>query len=106
MINLIAKGLSTKIGKANAITSRDIISAMRDRGYKITGAELREIIHELRVKRGMLICGDSSGYYMAKNEMESIQQIKSMKSRIKAIQEACNGLQKAHQETFKQAQFF
>lgn len=103
---VVAKGLFGHVGKQQAIRSKDIVTKMRDKGYDIDGALLRECIHYLRTKKSMLICGDGSGYYMAKNEIESIAQIRSMKGRVNAIQEACNALQTTHQNTFKQAQIF
>ncbi len=87
LINLVEQGLKAHVGKPNAVTTKYIIDKMQARNYQISAPKLREIIHYLRVKRKLNICGDSSGYYIAANQRELEQQIKSLRSRRDEIQE-------------------
>ena len=47
ILPIILEGLKTKIGKANAVTNKYIISRLRD-SYKIDAARLRKIINHIR----------------------------------------------------------
>jgi nucleoside-triphosphatase THEP1 len=106
LLSKIHAGLSTKVGKGKAITSKEIVSKLKERGFKIDGAILREHIHELRM-RGHFICGDSSGYYLAANQIEAKKQISSLSSsRIKQQQEVLTSLQKTYTNLFKQESLF
>jgi len=105
LLSKIHSGLSYRVGKDRAITSKEIISKLKERGFKIDGAILREHIHELRM-RGHFICGDSSGYYLAANQIEAKKQISSLSSRIKQQQEVLTSLQKTYTNLFKQESLF
>jgi nucleoside-triphosphatase THEP1 len=105
LLSKIHAGLSTKVGKGKAITSKEIVSKLKERGFKIDGAILREHIHELRM-RGHFICGDSSGYYLAANQIEAKKQISSLSSRIKQQEEVLTSLQKTYTNLFKQESLF
>lgn len=50
ILPIILEGLKTKIGKANAVTNKYIISRLRD-SYKIDAARLRKIINHTSYKR-------------------------------------------------------
>ena len=50
-----------------------------------------EQVHELRTK-GNWICADNNGYYLAANTEEKQRLIKSLKSRVKSINEVINKL--------------
>lgn len=52
-----------------------------------------EQVHELR-KQGHWICADNSGYYLAANTEEKQRLIKSLKSRVKSINEVIKKLDK------------
>ena len=73
-------------GKDNAIVSR----ALEERlGCK--GTMIREMVNELR-STGVPICSDRSGYYIAKSREELDRTIVQLKSRVKKIQSAIDGL--------------
>ena len=50
-----------------------------------------EQVHELRMQ-GNWICADNNGYYLAANTEEKQRLIKSLKSRVKSINEVINKL--------------
>jgi len=57
------------------------------------GANMRSIIHALRVK-GYPICANGRGYYYARTSTELSAYIVSLSSRIMKTEEACKGLHK------------
>ena len=74
-------------GKDNAIVSR----ALEERlGCK--GTMIREMVNELR-SAGVPICSDRNGYYIAKSREELDRTIVQLKSRVKKIQSAIDGLE-------------
>ena len=74
-------------GKDNAIVSR----ALEERlGCK--GTMIREMVNELR-SAGVTICSDRNGYYIAKCREELDRTIVQLKSRVKKIQSAIDGLE-------------
>lgn len=102
VINLIEKGIITHVGKGNAVTSKYIISKMKERGYKINGAVVRNAMHYLRTVRKHFICGDNLGYYIASNAEEKEHQIKSLSSRIREITEVRDALIKIRTNKIQQ----
>ena len=58
------------------------------------GANMRSIIHALRVK-GYPICANGNGYYYAQTSTELSEYIVSLNSRIDKLQEASNGLNRS-----------
>lgn len=61
----------------------------RDSGKE--GADMRSIVHALRVK-GYPICADSRGYYYASSRRELEEYTESLRGRIRKEQEAVTGL--------------
>lgn len=94
LARVIEAGLLNHVGKQNAIKSKAIIAALKSKGYDITGPQLREYVHHLRVDKGLFIAADTNGYYMASNEIERVNEIRSMKSRIKKMQKVVDRLTK------------
>lgn len=82
---IIAKGLKARIGKDNAITGAEIISAMKKYDVKLTGARLRKIINYIRINNIVVnLCATSNGYYVASNHDELDEYIQSLQERIDA----------------------
>lgn len=70
---------------ANAIGLRE-----RDSGKQ--GADLRSIVHALRVK-GYPILANTKGYYYARNKEELYEYIQSLNGRKEKLEEALEGLE-------------
>ena len=77
--------------KENPILSRHI-----ERTFDISGVNVREIVHYLRVYDKKPICSDSSGYFYARNKVEASHTIKQLRSRVKHINEAATALESAN----------
>ena len=73
ILPIILEGLKTKIGKANAVTNKYIISRLRD-SYKIDAARLRKIINHIRTNDLLPgLIATSEGYFLATTESELLE---------------------------------
>ena len=87
LMPIILKGLSTKIGKHNAITNKAICKAMDTIGHKLHDARLRKLIHHIRAHDLILnLIATSKGYYIATTTKEVEDYIKSLSERINSIE--------------------
>ena len=87
LLPIIVKGLSTKIGKGNAITNKAICKAMDTIGYKLHEARLRKLIHHIRAQDLILyLIATSKGYYIATTTQEVQGYIQSLSERISSIE--------------------
>jgi hypothetical protein len=86
ILPIILEGLKTKIGKANAVTNKYIISRLRD-SYKIDAARLRKIINHIRTNDLLpgLIATSRKVYFLATTESELLEYEESLKGREEAI---------------------
>ena len=75
------------VGKANAITSRDLQGVLQ-----CGGVEIREMVNALRCE-GKPICSDKSGYYIAKNRDELTITINHLRSRCHSMLLAIRGME-------------
>ena len=76
-------------GKKHPVCGSQIAKA-----YEVSGLEVRRLINVARCK-GDPICSCSSGYYIASDRQEIQNTIDSLDSRIAAMSNARNGLQKS-----------
>ena len=83
---VIARGLLNKVGKAKAVTNKQICQAMTNAGYQISDVRLRKIINHIRIT-GMVKCviATSSGYYIAETKEEMKAYLDSLVGREQAI---------------------
>ena len=87
LLPIIVKGLSTKVGKGEAITNKAICNAMETIGHKLHDARLRKLIHHIRAHDLILnLIATSKGYYIATNPQEVQDYIKSLTERINSIE--------------------
>ena len=85
LLPVILKGMKNKIGKENAITNAEAVGKLQGKGYKISDARWRKLIHVIRVS-GMLerVVASSKGYYIS-NDVEDLNDyIGSLTDRIEA----------------------
>tara|TARA_R110002153_G_scaffold167458_1_gene320151 strand:+ start:106 stop:474 length:369 start_codon:yes stop_codon:yes gene_type:complete len=87
LLPIILKGLSTKIGKHNAITNKAICKAMDTIGHKLHDARLRKLIHHIRAHDLIVnLIATSKGYYIATTTQEVEDYIRSLRERINSIE--------------------
>ena len=87
MIPLFVRGFSSKLGKINSITNREIVAKMKKYHPFLTEARVRKIINYIRKKN--LVPGliaSSSGYYVTRDPREIERYIVSLSGRIKEIE--------------------
>ena len=81
----ILEGLKTKIGKANTVTNKFIISRLRGT-YKVDAARIRKIINYIRTNDLLPgLIATSEGYFLATTESELLEYEDSLKGREEAI---------------------
>ena len=92
----IAPYLLKKIGKAQAVTNKQMIRGIKDVwNIKLSDARLRKIINYLRIKDKVpKLIATSKGYYIAETQKELIDYIESLDQRVKAIAAVKNALEK------------
>lgn len=95
----MADGFFNHVGKAQAITNREIIAAMDKQGVKLSDAKVRKIVNFIRVS-GLVPClvASSAGYYVAANADEMRDSITSLSQRVSAIAQVRDSLQKQASE--------
>lgn len=85
VLPVILEGLKTKIGKANAVTNKFIISRLRGT-YKVDAARIRKIINYIRTNDLLPgLIATSEGYFLATTEGELLEYEESLKGREEAI---------------------
>lgn len=80
-------------GEENATASRTIESITG-----LSGEQVRSLVHAERLK-GVPIISTRRGYFMAANEMEKVQFIRSMRHRAKEIQRAADAVERGEEPT-------
>lgn len=79
------------------ITGKDIAAriGLKPRSSGKEGADMRSIIHALRVK-GYPVCAHGKGYFYAQNGDELKAFIDSLEGRAREVQEAADGLKQGY----------
>lgn len=87
LLPLIVKGLETKIGKENAVTSTYICKKLKPIiGKNLGSARLRKIIHEIRITGAVEnLIATSKGYYISNEKAEMQKYIESLLQRENSI---------------------
>ena len=86
LLPLFVRGLRTKIGKDQSITSKEIISALTKTGHKVNGARVRKIINHIRIN-GIIrnLIATSNGYHISKCPEEIARYRESLVQRASSI---------------------
>lgn len=107
MLEIIKRGLQNHVGKANAITNKEIQARLLERHrITISGPEIRDIMHQIRCEEGLIVCGDGKGYYLEANLLESQKAIASMKGRAEKILKAATAMEKTQERKYVQYNLF
>lgn len=78
--------LSSKVGKAKAVTNAQMVAGMKKQGYKVTDPRVRKIINHIR-QNGLVNClvAMNTGYFVATAENELLEYEESLLGRLRAI---------------------
>lgn len=86
LLPLMVKGLKTKVGVNNSITSTEIVKILKAAGYKIDPARVRKLVNHIRVNNEIYnLVATGKGYHVATSESECRLFIKSLDERINSI---------------------
>lgn len=69
-----------------------VFSKQLENRYKLSGAEVRSVIHRLR-EDGKPICSGSEGYYLAKDLVEARHTINHLRSRANSMLETARSME-------------
>jgi hypothetical protein len=86
LLPLMVKGLKNKVGKENAVTSKQIIRGFKNSGYSMDGPRVRKLVNYIRVK-SLIPClmATNKGYHITNDKAELESFLKSLDERIWAI---------------------
>lgn len=101
LLPVVVRGLSTKRGWHNKVTSTKIIAGMLKAGYKLDGPRLRKIINYIR-NNELIPCLASSGkgYFIATSSQEIDDCIASIQGRIDSHKALIETLKEQKQKYF------
>lgn len=86
LLPAMIRGLRTKIGADAAITNKEMVSKLKEKGYNISDARVRKVINYIRMRQ--LVPGlvaSSSGYYISNDPAEIRKYIESLRGRENAM---------------------
>jgi hypothetical protein len=98
LLPIMVHGLKTKVGQEKAITSSEIINALRRDPYnykgKVNGARVRKVINHIRIK-GLVqnLVATSKGYYIEMDRAAIENYKQSLRDRIASIQAVLNSFE-------------
>jgi predicted GTPase len=86
LVPVFIRGLITKVGKDNSVTNKQIVTALKMAGYRISDTRVRKIINHIRIN-GLVqgVIATSDGYYIATSEQELEDYEQSLLGREAAI---------------------
>lgn len=102
LVPVFIRGLITKVGKDNAITNAQIVTAMKAAGYRISDARVRKIINHIRIN-GLVqgVIATSDGYYIATTEQELADYEESLLGRENSIRAVRLSMARQRKDMFK-----
>lgn len=88
LVPVMIRGLISKVGKANAVTNKHIVTCLKTQEYKISDARVRKVINHIRCN-DLVPCliATSDGYYIAETEQELRDYEDSLLGREDAIRQ-------------------
>ena len=95
LLPILMKGLEMKKSKSSAVTTNQIIRAMRKHGLKINGRSVFMLINHIRTNDLIVgLMGTSTGYYVTNNEQELINYEDRLLGREAAIRNVRMSIQR------------
>lgn len=96
LLPVMVNGLKTKVGQEKAITSSEIINALRREpyNYNVNGARIRKVINHIRIK-GLVqnLVATSKGYYIETDRQAIDNYKQSLRDRIASIEAVLNSFE-------------
>ena len=81
-----------KYTKSNPIKAPEIVSRMKQAGYKLTEPRLRKIVNHIRSNSLQPLIATSDGYFVSEDPAEIKKQILSLYERAASIRRCADGL--------------
>ena len=95
LLPMVVQSMKKYKGEAHAIKNVIAVKTLQSKGYKISEARFRKLMHIIRTS-GIIegIVATSKGYYIAETEAEWMSYLTSISERIKHIQSVETALRK------------
>jgi len=86
LLPLFIQGFSTKLGKNNAITNKEVCLKMKYLGHDVNDTRIRKIVNHIRNNNLVsVLLASSKGYWVSKDKKEITDWIESMEGRISSM---------------------
>lgn len=108
LVPLFIQGFTTKVGKKNAITNKQICKKMKALGHDVNDTRVRKIINYIRNNNLVsVLLASSKGYWVSKDKKEIQDWIESMEGRISSMAVVKNAVkqQLVHLDSHQQSMF-
>lgn len=95
IVPILIKVLKVRIGKARAITNKEIIKQLKEKlNIKTSGPRIRKMIHFIRITGVVTrLIATSKGYYVSNSKDEMTKYINSLHQRISSIDQIIHQLE-------------
>ena len=103
LLPILVNALKIKKGRANAVTSTQIVEALRSHEMKVNERSVCRIINHIRMNDLIVgLMGSSAGYYITNSEQEFLNYEESLLRREEAIKEVRLCIKKQRKSMFSQ----
>ena len=103
LLPILVNALKTKKGKKNAVTSTQIVEALRSHGMRINERNVCRIVNHIRMNDLIVgLMGSSAGYYIMSSEQEFISYEESLLSREAALKKVRLCMKRQRRSMFSQ----
>lgn len=86
LLPAMLKGFRTKVGEKNAVTSTEIVTSLKAKGFKVDASRIRKVVNHIRINNLIFnLIATSKGYYIAESIGECQSFIRSLDQRANAI---------------------
>ena len=101
LLPIIVDALKTKKGKENAVTSTQIVQALRSHGLKLSERNVFKIVNHIRMCDLIVgLMGSSTGYYIINSEHEFIKYECTLLSREEALKQVRQCIERQRKSMF------
>ena len=103
LLPILVNAMKTKNGRENAVTSTQIVTALRGHNMKINERNVCRIVNHIRMNDLIVgLMGSSAGYYIMSSEQEFISYEKSLLSREAALKKVRLCMKRQRKSMFSQ----
>lgn len=102
LLPLFIQSFTPRVGRSKAVTNKEIVAALKKKGYKISDARVRKIINHIRTHdlvKGLIATSD--GYYVSHDITEVADYCDSLAGRENEIHRVRESMENYRRELLK-----